>query len=63
MYQKKYYSHKIIFLLVLFFKDPNILLFTLLFVYILSCFHPIVNLENDEVVMSCFRIVLGIVQR
>jgi len=42
MYQKTiYYPHKIIYLLVLFSRDPNILLFTLLFVYILPCFHPI----------------------
>jgi hypothetical protein len=36
-----YYPDKIINLLVFFFRDPNILLLTLLFVYILPCFHPI----------------------
>jgi hypothetical protein len=42
MYQKNiYYPHKIIYLIVLFFKDPNILWLTLLFMYILPCFHPI----------------------
>ncbi len=41
MYPKKnYYPHKIIYLVILFFKDPNILLLTLLFVYTLPCFHP-----------------------
>ncbi len=34
-----YYPHKIIYLLVLLFKEPCILLLTLLFVYILPCFH------------------------
>jgi hypothetical protein len=42
MYSKNiYYTHKIIYLLVLLFKDPNILLLTLLFVYTLPCFHPV----------------------
>jgi len=42
MYPKNiYYPHKIIYLIVLFFKDPNILWLTLLFMYILPCFHPI----------------------
>jgi hypothetical protein len=42
MYPKKIYClDKIIYLLVLFFRDPNTLLLTLLFVYILPCFHPI----------------------
>jgi hypothetical protein len=41
MYPKKsYYPHKIIYLLVLLFKDPMFLVQTLLFVYTLPCFHP-----------------------
>ncbi len=40
MYPPKfYYPHKIIYLLVLLFKDLSNLLFTLFFLYILPCFH------------------------
>jgi hypothetical protein len=34
-----YYPHKIMYLLVLLFRDLNILSLTLFFVYILPCFH------------------------
>jgi hypothetical protein len=56
MYRKKiYYPHKFIYLLVLFFRDPNILLFTLLFLYILPCFHPI-TMEAPFHVNSLIRL-------
>ncbi len=46
MYPKKNYNpHKIIYLLILLFKDPNILLLTLLFV--LPCFHPLIKVKQD----------------
>ncbi len=37
-----------------FFRDPNILLLALIFVSTLACFHLVVKLRNDEVVMNCF---------
>jgi len=55
MYPKKiYYLDKNIYLLVLFFRDPSILLLTLLFVYTLSCFHPLWNKKVDEYIIGVF---------
>jgi hypothetical protein len=42
------YPYKILYLLVFLYRDPNILLFTLFFVYILPCFHPVMFINQTN---------------
>ncbi len=51
---KYYYPYKVIYLLLLLFGGPSILLFTLFLVYILPCFHlKHINLCHDLLMMTC----------
>jgi len=56
MYPKKiYYPHKIIYLLFFLFRNPNILLLTLLFVYTLPCFHLLALERNKGIFDHVFK--------